>query len=235
MDSEGDLIKYTFEFWSDQLRRFCDSVVRKNCESKCKIFFVANSIGSMVTMQASIDDPSLCSGNVFISPSLRQLNVRKRSWLQSVAAPLAMRAFMYRPLGEYFLQALSRKDQIRKVLLQAYAIHQRVDEELIEILRQPALTDGALDVFLAFITYDSGPVPEDLLPRLTCPSLIAWGDLDTFEPYEAGRALRHYATVERFITLRGVGHCGHDEKPDEVNEIIAEFFLRKLDTWQPKE
>jgi pimeloyl-ACP methyl ester carboxylesterase len=149
LDCEGGIVAYDFDYWTAQLRAFCTSIVG----AAGPVFLVANSIGSMVTMQASIEDPTLCSAHVFISPSLRQLNVRKRSWFQSVSAPIAMWVLSYRPIGAYFLKSLSRPDQLRRVLKKAYAIGDRVDDELIGILREPALSPGALDVFLAFVRH----------------------------------------------------------------------------------
>ena len=32
--------------------------------------------------------------------------------------------------------------------------------------------------------------------------------------------------VEKVVGLEGAGHCPHDEKPDEVNELILEFLDR---------
>lgn len=179
-------------------------------------------------MQASIDEPGLCDGHVFISPSLRQLNVRKRTWIQAVFAPIAMKVLMYKPLGAYFLHSLARPDQLKKVLKTAYKVHERVDDELVQILRTPALQPGALDVFLAFISYDDGPIPEDLLPQLDCRSLIIWGEQDSFEPFDDGVALKHFATVEKFVSLKDTGHCAQDERPEEVNSLIIDFVDSQL-------
>lgn len=222
-DDTGAALAYEFNYWAAQLRAFCADVVRSD-----SVHFVANSIGSMVTMQASIDDRSLCRSHVFISPSLRQLNVRKRSWLQAVTAPIAMWVLSYRPLGAFFLNSIARPDQLRRVLLKAYAVQEAVDDELVAILRQPALQEGALEVFLAFIMYDQGPIPEDLLPDIHCPSLMLWGELDSFEPHRDGLALKHYATVERFVSLPGVGHCGQDEASEEVNALVGDFIEKHL-------
>lgn len=235
LDNSGGAMAYNFDYWSAQLREFCSGVVREDSSGQADskerppIFFVANSIGSMVTMQASIDEKDLCTAHVFISPSLRQLNVRKRSWLQAVSAPVAMKILMYRPLGAYFLNSLSRPDSLKKVLKQAYHVTERVDAELVEILRTPALQPGALEVFLAFITFDDGPVPEDLLPELDCPSMMLWGELDSFEPHRDGLALRHYATVEKFVSLPSTGHCAHDETPEVVNDLILDFIGSRLE------
>jgi len=39
-----------------------------------------------------------------------------------------------------------------------------VTDELVEAILRPGLEPGAVDVFLEFICYSGGPLPEDLLP-----------------------------------------------------------------------
>jgi hypothetical protein len=39
-----------------------------------------------------------------------------------------------------------------------------VTDELVQIILQPGLDPGAVDVFLEFICYSGGPLPEELLP-----------------------------------------------------------------------
>lgn len=224
-DAQGKTVEYTFDYWTEQLYTFITQVVRP----KAPVFLMANSIGAMVTMQLSAQHPSLSAANVFISPSLRQLNVRKRSWLQDITAPLLMQLLAYRPLGSFFLKSLARPKQLSSVLMEAYEVYEAVDNELIDIIAKPAGTAGALEVFLAFISYDEGPIPEDFLPVLSQPSMVIWGAQDRFEPYELGQALRHYSTVQQFIGMEGVGHCAHDEKPEEVNKLVADFVQTQLE------
>ena len=219
-DSSSQPVTYRFEYWTEQLFRFIETIVKPSQP----VYLVANSIGAMVTLQLAVEHSSLVAAQVLISPSLRMLNVRKRSWLQDIAAPLLMNLLSYRPLGAFFLSSLAQPKQLRNVLESAYEVHERLDEELIEILGGPAKTDGALEVFLSFIMYDDGPIPEDFLPLLTQPTMVIWGRQDRFEPYELGQALKHYAAVEKFVTLEGVGHCAHDERPEEVNELIIRFL-----------
>ncbi len=224
VDDAGTPVAYNFDYWAAQLRAFVTEVVQGGNISP--VFFVANSIGSMVTMQAAVEDPSLCAAQVFISPSLRQLNVRKRSWIQNIVAPALMKVLGYRPIGAFFLDALAQPKQLKSVLLNAYKVQDAVDDELLSILSKPAFTDGALEVFLAFIMYDEGPIPEDFLPKLDMPSLILWGAEDDFEPIGFGRPLGNYNTVKDFVEIPGVGHCAHDEAPEFCNEKIVQFFAK---------
>ena len=51
-------------------------------------------------------------------------------------------------------------------------------------------------VFLDFISYSGGPLPEDLLKIIKVPVVIAWGDQDPWEPIEQGRAFAGFDSVE---------------------------------------
>lgn len=62
---------------------------------------------------------------------------------------------------------------------------------------------GAVDVFLDFISYSGGPLPEELLPQVSCPVSILWGEKDPWEPIEKGRAYGEFDCVEEFIPLPG--------------------------------
>lgn len=223
VDSDGDEVEYTFDYWTSQLGQFLQDVVFRT-DFDQRVFLVANSIGCMVTMQYAIENPDHISALTFISPSLRQLNVRKRSWVQDITAPLLMKILAYRPIGAFFLESLSKPNALRRVLNNAYSVSSAVDDDLIRILREPAKTEGALDVFLSFITYDTGPIPEDFLPDLTQPALVLWGEDDQFEPFELGQKLKHYSIVEKFVALPRTGHCAHDERPEKCNELMGDFL-----------
>ncbi len=67
----------------------------------------------------------------------------------------------------------------------------------------PVPQPGAVDVFLDFISYSGGPLPEELLPQTTCPVSILWGEADPWEPIELGRAYGEFDCVEEFIPLPG--------------------------------
>lgn len=65
---------YTFETWGSQLNDFCSSVV------KDKAFFICNSIGGLVGLQAAVAKPEICRGLFLLNISLRMLHVKKQPW-----------------------------------------------------------------------------------------------------------------------------------------------------------
>ena len=81
-----------------------------------------------------------------------------------------------------------------------------------------------MNVFLDFISYSSGPLPEELLAKTTRPVSILWGALDPWEDPKAGKEmLSGYPCVKEFVLLPGLGHCPMDEAPEIVNPLIERF------------
>ena len=220
----GDPLDYTFETWGEQLLAFCYEVVGKPA------FLIANSIGCVVAMQAAVSDPSWIRGVALLDCSLRLLHDRKRQtlpWYRSAPTPYIQKILGYRPLIKLFFNQLAKPKAVKNILRQAYGRKEEVTDELVSLLLEPAFDPGAVDVFLAFIRYSQGPIPEDLLPKLTCPALIIWGQEDPWEPVELARAYGDYPAVEDFIELEGVGHCPQDEAPELVNPILARWVKEK--------
>lgn len=222
----GQPLDYTFETWGQQILDFCEQVVGQPA------FLIANSIGCIVAMQAAVTRPHWVRGLALLDCSLRLLHDRKRQtlpWYRSASTPLIQKVLSYRPLIRFFFGRLAQPKSVKRILQQAYGDKTAVTDELVSLLLEPAADPGAVEVFLAFISYSQGPIPEDLLPQLTCPTLILWGQADPWEPVELARAYGDYPAVEDFIELAGVGHCPQDEVPEVVNPILAEWVHQHAD------
>lgn len=214
-------VEYTFATWSQQIADFCREVVGDAA------FLVGNSIGCIAVMQTAVDHPELALGVAAINCSIRLLHDRKRAtlpWYRNYGAQVMQQVLGNRQIGSFFFKQIAKPQVVRKILLQAYKRSEAVTDELIDILMKPAQDRGAADVFLAFTRYSQGPLPEDLLPRLTCPTVLLWGTEDPWEPVAMGRELGQISTVDRFIPLPGLGHCPQDEAPEVVNPILLEWM-----------
>jgi hypothetical protein len=53
---------------------------------------------------------------------------------------------------------------LKIILGQAYGNPSDVDDEVVEVILTPGPSSSAVEVFLDFISYSSGPLPEDILP-----------------------------------------------------------------------
>ncbi len=213
----GQPLAYTFETWGQQILDFCREVIGQPA------YLVANSIGCIVAMQAAVDGPDWVKGIVMLNCSIRLLHERRRAeipWHQRLSTPIVQSILGYPPVGRFFFARIARRNVIRNLLGQAYHRPEAITDELIEAILAPALTPGAADVFLAFVRYSQGPLPEDLLPQLQCPVWIIWGQDDPWEPVALGRRLTTYAAVRAMEELPCVGHCPQDEAPELVNPLV---------------
>jgi pimeloyl-ACP methyl ester carboxylesterase len=219
-------IDYTFETWSQQIGAFCQEVVGES------VFLVGNSIGCVVALQAAVDFPAQVRGVTLINCSLRLLHERKQAtqpWFKRIGAPILQRVLDNKAIGDWFFQQLAKPQAVRNILYQAYGDRAAVTDELVEYLLAPARDSGAADVFIAFTAYSYGPLPEDLLPQLSCPAIVLWGTKDPWEPIALGRELfSPDKNVEQFIPLEGAGHCPQDEVPELVNPIVRDWIKQKL-------
>ncbi|CAH9108781.1 unnamed protein product [Cuscuta europaea] len=211
---------YTFETWASQLNDFCNDVVSD------KAFFICNSIGGIVGLQAAVLEPGICKGVVFLNISLRMLHVKKQPWYGRPFIRSFQSLLRNTEIGKLFFKAVATPKSVRSILCQCYHDTTQVTNELVEAILRPGLEPGAADVFLEFICYSGGPLAEELLPQVKCPVLVAWGDKDPWEPLELGRAYSKFNTVEDFVVLPDVGHCPQDEAPHLVNPLVENFVSR---------
>ena len=217
-------VRYTFETWAEQIIDFCREVVGEPA------FLIGNSIGCIAAMQAGVSASDWVRGIAALNISLRLLHERKRdrlSWVERFGAPVMQKVLQNRAISNFFFQSIAKPRSVRNILRQAYARPEAITDELVEMLLEPARDPGAVDVFVAFTSYSQGPLAEDLLPQLQCPTIILWGDRDPWEPIEQGRAYGDYATVDRFIPLPGLGHCPQDEAPEVVNPILQAWLAER--------
>lgn len=217
---------YTFETWAAQVQAFCEEVIGE------PTFFVGNSIGCVVVMQAAVSYPDWVKGVVALNFSLRLFHERhlaKAPIYQRWGVPLFQKILTKTPVGQFFFKQLAQPKTLRNVLAQAYHDQTAITDELVELLLNPAKEAGAAAVFLAFISYSQGALPEDLLPLMPCPTVVLWGMEDPWEPIALGRAMvQQYPDIE-FIPLAGVGHCPQDEAPDLVNHHLLTWLAQQAE------
>ena len=219
----GQDIEYTIEAWAQQVNDFCREVIGS------PVFLIGNSIGCVIALQAAVDNPEQVLGVAALNCSLRLLHERKRQelpWYRNYGAVLLQNLISNLWIGRLFFRQIAQPKVVRNILSQAYCRQEAITEELVDILLTPAKESGAAEVFLAFTRYSQGPLPEDLLPRLSCPVLLLWGVEDPWEPIELGRNLADFPAVEDFIALEDIGHCPQDEAPEVVNEHLRRWIER---------
>lgn len=98
-----------------------------------------------------------------------------------------------------------------------------VVEELVSVMldTRPA---GMLPMLHGFAEADL----RDVLPEVTIPTLLLYGELDRRSPLSVAEHLHHEIPTSRLVVLPDVGHASNLETPDAFNDAVRRF-LREVD------
>jgi pimeloyl-ACP methyl ester carboxylesterase len=64
---------------------------------------------------------------------------------------------------------------------------------------------------------------RDVLPGITVPTLLVWGELDARSPLSMARAFARAIPHAELAVIPGAGHISNLERPDEFNAAVRAF------------
>jgi pimeloyl-ACP methyl ester carboxylesterase len=101
------------------------------------------------------------------------------------------------------------------------AAPQHVVDEVVAVMSDfhPA---GYRAMALAFAKLDLRPV----LPTITVPTLLLWGELDQRSPVAVAEAMHAQIPHSELVVLANVGHLTNAEAPDAWNDTVRAFLTR---------
>ena len=223
---EAGALQYGIELWSQQVAEFITE------EVGCPVYLIGNSIGGVVALAAAQrleQTHTPAQRVVLVDCAQRALDDKRladQPPLRRWGRPLLKALVRQRWLTAGLFKALAKPAVIRKVLLQAYPSGANVDDQLVQLLLQPALQPGADEAFRGFINLFNDLIAPELLTELKTPVSMIWGQRDPWEPVEEARQWRDFPCVEELHELPGLGHCPHDEAPDQVNPLLIQAIRR---------
>jgi haloalkane dehalogenase len=216
---------YKIDLWVDQVYEFWQTFIRQ------PIVLVGNSIGSLVCLAAAAAHPEMVKGIVLIN--LPDLSLREEAmpgWLRPVVS--TVEGLVASPiLLKTLFHVVRRPPVVRKWAGLAYASPVAVTAELVEILTGPAQDRGAAATFSALFkamtSTNFGPRVKTILPTLDIPMLLMWGRKDRMIPPKLARQFVELNPNLELIELDDAGHCPHDERPEQVNQILLDWLATK--------
>jgi len=224
----ADSVRYCFDLWAEQVRDF----VAERLPPERPLHLVGNSIGGLVALNAArllAQDGRATSQVVLIDCAQRTLDEKRIAELpvwEQAGRPLVKQLVRQRWLLAALFTVLARPSFIRRVLRIAYPSGANVDDQLVALLHRPATDPGAVESFRGFVNLFRDHLAPDLLAELRLPVRMVWGGLDPWEaPAEARRWAATYPCVRELRVLNGLGHCPHDEAPEQVNPILLEWLV----------
>ncbi|XP_010999521.1 PREDICTED: pheophytinase, chloroplastic [Populus euphratica] len=219
---------YTMEAWAQLILDFLDEVIQK------PTVLIGNSVGSLACVIAASDSSqTLVRGLVLLNCSGGMNNKAiVDDWrIKSLLPLLWLIDFLLkqRAIASSIFERVKQRDTLKNILLSVYGNKESVDEDLVEIIRGPACEEGALDAFVSIVTGPPGPNPVTLMPGISIPILVLWGNQDPFTPID-GPVGKYFSSLPsqlsnvRLCMLEGVGHCPHDDKPDLVHDNLLPWL-----------
>jgi pimeloyl-ACP methyl ester carboxylesterase len=223
--SDKAQIAYSVELWEELLADFWTEQVRESA------VFVGNSIGALLSLMMMSHHPEMAAGGVLLNAA-GGLNHRP----EELNAPLRLVMGAFTKLvsselvGGFLFDRIRQKPRLKKTLAQVYADRTAITDDLVDILYQPSCDLGAQKVFASILTAPPGPRPEELLPQVTQPLLVIWGEADPWTPIAGSKLYQSLAekTPEQFqfVSIPKTGHCPHDERPEVVNAAILNWLSK---------
>ncbi|MDH6061818.1 alpha/beta fold hydrolase [Chrysosporum bergii ANA360D] len=219
---------YSIQLWVDQVYEFWQAFIRQ------PVILIGNSNGSLISLAAAVAYPEMVQGIVMMSlpdPTLEQEAIP--SWLRPVV--MGMKKLVASPLilkpVFYFVR---RPSVLRRWASLAYVNPEAVSDELIDILAGPPQDRGSARAFTALFTaaiaVNFSPSVKAILPQVTVPMLLIWGQKDKFVPAVFGKRFTQYNERLELVNLEDVGHCPHDESPEIVNQLILDWMRRRVNS-----
>lgn len=220
--SDKPQLNYTVELWRDLIKDFWHDHINE------PTVFVGNSIGGLLTLMIMADYPQISKGGILINCA-GGLNHRP----DELNFPLRFIMGSFTKLvnssvtGTFIFNRIRQKHRIRRTLYQVYCDRNAVTNELVDLLYEPSCDPGAQKVFASVLTAPPGPHPSSLLPKIDQPLLVLWGTDDPWTPIAGSKMYQERAKNRQnttFYPIEKAGHCPHDEKPQQVNELILTWL-----------
>ncbi|XP_078181793.1 alpha/beta-Hydrolases superfamily protein [Carex rostrata] len=223
---------YTMETWAELILDFLAEVVKK------PTVLVGNSVGSLAcVIAASESNGDLVRGLVLLNCAGGMNNKAiVDDWRIKLILPLLWLVdflLKQRRIASAIFERVKQRENLKNILISVYGNKEAVDDDLVEIIKKPAEDDGALDAFVSTVTGPPGPSPITLMPKISVPVLVLWGDEDPFTPID-GPVGKYFSSLPskipnlKLFILPGTGHCPHDDRPDLVHEKLIPW-LEQLD------
>ncbi len=121
-------------------------------------------------------------------------------------------------------------DYIHEAIVRAYiktAAFKPIDDATLDMIVAPWLEgDGKASFYRQIAQADAAYTDkiQPLYPHISCPTLILWGQEDTWIPLERGKALHNMIPNSVFRMIPDAGHLVIEEKPDQLIKEIRLFL-----------
>jgi pimeloyl-ACP methyl ester carboxylesterase len=224
-DSQKAATTFNTDLWSEQVYDFWQQWIDR------PMVLVGHSLGALVALNTAIAHPEAVDRLVMLTlPAAREellsgwIEAVSRWMEQAFSTPL-----LIRPLFYFVRQPWVLRGALRSV----YQVPERVDAALVAQFVAPTRDRGAARTLCYLVRSRTEPqfTPETqaLIPQITMPTLLLWGQRDRVIPIAWGRRVAPLNPQVTLVEIPDAGHCLYDEYPQQVNQALLGFLQENFD------
>ncbi len=199
-------LSYDFDMMSDVLLEFMNTM------GIDKANIVGHSSGGAWVLHFTYRNPGKVKKLVLIDANGLDVPLR-----------LTFKLFSYPVIGELFSKFFTTED-VKTGLGDAFFDTTLVTDEMIGEVKAPlTYVENRRAQYLCIRNQDL-KMTEDEMPHIGVPVLVIWGEDDLYLDSAMARKFKEIMPDASVVILEKCGHLAHEEKPDEVNRLISDFF-----------
>ena len=206
-------VAYNVEVWTAQITDFIRSVIQR------PVLLVGNSLGGLIAAHIADRHPALVSKLVLIA------SAGASSYWQSSLVNFPFLLMRTPVIGRTLIDTMVQQRFVEwNIRHRLYANPAAVTPEVIAHYRECFFApDNREIVFEVTKQFYDFVMDDAMARRIAHPTLLLWGERDTFVPPIRGRQLVRVMPRARLEVLPQASHCPHEDQPEQVNALLQAF------------
>ena len=218
--SEKPALTYDGEIYIELLADFLADVVRR------RAVVVACGLSAAYAVQVAVDQPELVRALVLVSP----LGLDTFSDEPDLKDAIIHRVFKLPIFGTSALNVYTSRAGITSHLRrEVYALPDRVDAALVEHYYRSSHQPGARATLAGYLAGYLNHGVSEILPRVTQPTVFAWGRSAVSPPVESADLWLHKLPAAELEVFSGAGILPHAEVPAAFSQVLERFVADLAD------
>ncbi len=204
-------VAYSLRLYRDQILSFMQA------HNIPKAHIVGHSMGGAVALAIAVHAPD---------------KVRSLVLIDSAGYPLRLPLHLFigkqcKELVPANLPPFFTKAAIRLALMQIFYDSSRIQSEQVEAYWKPYTQAGAVQCSFAILQAFNNAdfqAQKELYKNITAPTLIVWGEQDTWIPLRYQQRMKNDITHAQTVLISSCGHAPQEECPAKFNAPFIDFL-----------